>query len=129
MTVSDGSDRTMVKWPDALPMNWQSDQAKPMNGTYGQWMGCFYVPKGTKTIGFFGGEHGEIRDSEDRPQFWLNGKQPNFYSVAVPEGQDGKVWKARYVRGSLRLLTVPPVFPRTPGELLLPKEFVEKDAK
>jgi hypothetical protein len=39
------------------------------------------------------------------------------------------VWKVRYVRGSLRLLTVPPYFARTPQDLLLPKEVVEKDAK
>lgn len=100
-----------------------------MNGTYAQWMGYFYVPKGTKVIGFFGGEHGEIRDSEDRPQFWLNGKQASYYSVDVPNGQDGKVWKVRYVRGAIRLLTVPPYFARTPGELLLPKEVIEKDRK
>jgi hypothetical protein len=127
--VSDGNDRTLVKWPDAPPLTWRSDEVKPMNGSYGQWMGYFYVPKGSQTIGFFGGEHGEIRGAEDRPQFWLNGKQPNFYSVAVPAGQDGKVWKVRFVRGSLRLLTVPPYFARTPQELLLPKEVVEKDAK
>lgn len=129
VTVSDGNDKTLVLWPDSLPCVVRSGEEKAMNGTYAQWMGYFYVPKGTKVIGFFGGEHGEIRDSEDRPQFWLNGKQASYYSVDVPNGQDGKVWKVRYVRGAIRLLTVPPYFARTPGELLLPKEVIEKDRK
>jgi hypothetical protein len=128
VTVSDGNDRTQVKWPDDLPLTIASTQEAPMNGTYGQWMGYFYVPKGTKIIGLFAGEHGEVRDSEDRPQFWLNGRERNFYGVAVPEGQDGKVWRVRYVRGAVRLLTVPPYFGRTPQDLLLPKEVIEKDA-
>lgn len=127
VTVSDGNDRTSILWPESLPCVIHSEKDAGMNETYGQWMGYFYVPKGTKVIGFFGGEHGEIRDSEDRPQFWLNGKQPNFYSIDVPDGQDGKVWKARYVRGAIRLLTVPPYFARTPKELLLPRELVEED--
>ncbi len=128
VTVSDGNDRTQVKWPTDLPLTIASSQDAPMNGTYGQWMGYFYVPKGTKIIGLFAGEHGEVRDSEDRPQFWLNGRERNFYGVAVPEGQDGKVWRVRYARGAVRLLTVPPYFGRTPQDLLLPKEVVAKDA-
>ncbi|MBX3398978.1 MAG: DUF4838 domain-containing protein [Gemmataceae bacterium] len=129
VTISDGQDRTSVVWPTGLPQVVLSTQDQPINKTYTQWMAYFYVPKGTKVIGFFGGEHGEIRDSEDRPQFWLNGRANGFYSCAVPEGQDGKVWKVRFVRGTLRMLTVPPSFARTPQELLLPKEVVEKDAK
>lgn len=127
ITVSDGNDRTLVAWPEAVPQLILSDQDHPINKNYGQWMAYFYVPKGTKVIGFFGGEHGEIRDSEDRPQFWLNGRANNFYSCQVPEGQDGKVWKVRYVRGQLHMLTVPPYFARTPQELALPREVVEKD--
>lgn len=129
VTVSDGNDRTLVVWPDSLPCVVRSTQAEGMNGSYGEWMGYFYVPAGTKVIGFFGGEHGEIRDAEDRPQFWLNGKEPNFYSVDVPAGQDGKVWRVRYVRGSLRLLTVPPYFARAPKEILLPQEVVAMERK
>jgi hypothetical protein len=78
-------------------------------------------------IGLFGGEHGEVRDSANRAVFWLNGREPNYYSVAVPEGEDGKLWHIRYGRGAIRLLTVPPYFARTASELLLPAEVVKKD--
>lgn len=126
--VKDGNDRTQVNWPKGQLMTIASTQENPMNRFYGLWMGYFYVPKGTKMIGLFGGEHGEVRDSQDRPHFWLNGREPNFYSVPVPPGEDGKFWRVRYCRGAVRLLTVPPFFAKTPGELLLPEEVLAKDA-
>lgn len=127
IAVKDGNDRTMVNWPKEQFMTIASTQENPMNRFYGLWMGYFYVPKGTKMIGLFGGEHGEVRDSQDRPHFWLNGREPNFYSVPVPPGEDGKFWRVRYCRGPVRLLTVPPYFAKTPGELLLPEEVLAKD--
>ena len=129
LTVNDGGDRTQVKWPAGQAMTLLSTQDSPMNANYGQWRGYFYVPKGTKAIGLFGGRHGEVRDSHDRPHFWLNGREPNFYSVPVPPGEDGKVWRVRYAKGAIRLLTVPPCFAITPAGLLLPREVVEKDAE
>ncbi len=129
LTINDGHDMTLVTWPDEQPMTVSSSQDEPMNANYRQWMAYFYVPKGTKVIGLFGGDHGEIRDSLGRPQFWLNGREANFYSVPVPPGEDGKLWHAKYVNRSLRLLTVPHYFSTTPQGLLLPKEVVEKDAK
>ena len=127
IVVKDGNDRTQVNWPKEQFMAIASTQENPMNRFYGLWMGYFYVPKGTKTIGIFGGEHGEVRDSQDRPHFWLNGREPNFYSVPVPPGEDGKFWRVRYCRGPVKLLTVPPYFAKTPGELLLPEEVLAKD--
>ncbi len=129
LTVSDGHDRTNVRWPVEQIMTIRSGQDEPMNDTHTQWMQYFYVPKGTTSIGLFGGEHGEVRDAEDRPHFWLNGREPNFYNVPVPPGQDGQVWRIRYARGAVRLLTVPPCLALTPQGLLLPKEVVERDAK
>ncbi len=125
--VKDGNDRTQVTWPKGQFMTIASTQENPMNRFYGLWMGYFYVPKGTKMIGLFGGEHGEVRDSQDRPHFWLNGREPNFYSVPVPPGEDGKFWRVRYCKGAVRLLTVPPYFAKTPGELLVPEEVLTKD--
>lgn len=127
IVVRDGQDKTQVKWPQNQMMTILSTQDEPMNRFYAMWMGYFYVPKGTKVIGLFGGEHGEVRDSQDRPHFWLNGREANFYTVAVPPGEDGKFWRVRYVRGAMRLLTVPPYFARSPKELLLPKEVLEAD--
>ncbi|MEI7945302.1 MAG: HEAT repeat domain-containing protein [bacterium] len=71
----------------------------------------------------------EDRDSASRPVFWLNGREPNFYSLPVPDGEDGKLWSIRYGRGAIRLLTVPPLFARSAAELLLPREVVEKDSR
>lgn len=88
----------------------------------------FSVPKGTKVVGLHGGGHGEIHDSAGRPGFWLNGREPNFYSVPVPEGQDGALWHIRYGRGPVRLLTAPPCFALTAEELLLSREVVESDS-
>ncbi|MCX7825004.1 MAG: hypothetical protein N2689_05550, partial [Verrucomicrobiae bacterium] len=129
LTVSDGGDRTLVKWKAGQPLVVPSTLAAPMNDHYSSWTMYFYVPRGTATVGLFGGGHGEVRDSQDRPQFWLNGRAPGFYAVPVPQGEDGKVWRIRYGRGSVRLLTVPPYFARSPRELLLPAEVVRTDSK
>ena len=127
VTISDGQDKTLVKWPVGQPMTVVSTETVPMNDTYGQWAQYFYVPRGTQVIGMYGGEHGEIRDSQDRPQFWFNGRERGFYRVPVPSGEDGKLWRIRYMRGPLILLTVPSNFAATPQELLLPREVVERD--
>lgn len=128
VVVSDGKDRTNVQWPEQLPMAIASTLEHPMNDTYGGWTGYFYVPKGTRVIGLFGGGHGEVLDSENRVMFWLNGRERNYYSLEVPKGQDGQFWRVRHVRGALRLLTVPPLFSPTPQQLLLPREVVSQDA-
>ncbi|NOY80103.1 MAG: DUF4838 domain-containing protein [Kiritimatiellaeota bacterium] len=127
--VSDGKDRTRVTWPPGRPMVVRSTVDEPMNSHHGNWMMYFYVPKGTRTLAFHGGEHGEILDSAGRVLFWLNGRQPDFYTVAVPEGEDGAFWRVRYGRGAVRLLNVPPYFARRPEELLLPPEVVEADRR
>lgn len=127
LTLDDGMDSTQLKWNSALPMVIKSSHDEPMNSHYSLWQMYFYVPKGTTTIGLFGGEHGEVRDPSNRPVFWLNGRERNFYSVPVPDGTDGKVWSIRYGRGAVRLLTVPPYFARSPVELLLPADVVTKD--
>lgn len=124
VTISDGNDKTRVAWPEAQPMTVRSTQAEPMNGNYGEWTAYFYVPRGTKVIGLFGGGHGEIRDSQNRPHLWLNGREPNYHAVDVPEGEDGKVWKVQYGKGAVRLLTVPPYLATTPAGLLVPAEVV-----
>ncbi|MFH1264356.1 MAG: hypothetical protein ABIK89_01420, partial [Planctomycetota bacterium] len=125
IVVRDGGDRTRVSWPAGQRTTVSSSVESPMNEHYGSWMLYFYVPKGTRVIGLHGGRHGEVRDSVGRPVFWLNGREPNYFSVTVPEGQDGKLWHIRYGRGPIHLLTVPPYFARNAAELLLPKEVVD----
>ncbi len=125
IVIQDGGDRTRVTWPAGQRMTIPSSLREPMNSNYSSWTLYFYVPKGTRVIGLHGGGHGEVHDAAGRPIFWLNGRQTNFYSVPVPDGQDGKPWRIRYGRGAVRLLTVPPYFARCAGELLLPREVVE----
>jgi hypothetical protein len=125
--VNDGGDRTQVAWDPGLPLTVESSAQSPMNEHHGMWAMYFYVPRGTKTIGLFGGEHGEVLDAAGRPLFWLNGRERNYYSVSVPDGQDGQLWRFRYARGPVRLLTVPPYLARSGDELLLPREVVERD--
>jgi len=128
--INDGSDRTLVTWPAGQPMVVKSTAEQPMNRFYTDyWLMYFYVPRGTKTVGLHGGEHGEIHDSDGHPLFWLNGRPAGYYSIPVPDGQDGRLWRIRYARGPIRLLTVPPYLARTPEELLLPREVVERDAQ
>ncbi|MDD4267407.1 MAG: DUF4838 domain-containing protein [Thermoguttaceae bacterium] len=129
LVVRDGGDRTQVAWPTGQRMTIVSTADAPMNTNYASWMLYFYVPKGTKVVGLHGGGHGEVHDSAGRPLFWLNGREPGYYSVEVPQGQDGRLWRIRYGRGPLRLLTVPPCLARSAEELLLPKEVVEADGK
>ncbi len=127
IVIQDGGDRTRVTWPAGQRMTIPSSLQEPMNSNYSSWMLYFYVPKGTKVIGLHGGGHGEVHDAASRPVFWLNGRETNFYSVPVPDGQDGKPWRIRYGRGAVRLLTVPPYYARSVEELLLPREVVELD--
>ena len=127
LTVSDGMDRTGVRLRSDLPLAVASTLEAPMNAFHSQWTMSFYVPKGTKTVGLYGGERGEVQDGRNRTVFRLDGRKPNFYAVAVPDGQDGTVWRVRNGRGAVRLLTVPPYFAPTPGQLLLPAEVVEAD--
>ena len=126
IVVGDGGDQTRIDWPEGRPMTVRSTVDGPMNSHYRNWAAYFYVPKGTKVVGLHGGGHGEIQDSAGRTVFWLNGREPGFYSVEVPEGQDGRLWRVRYARGAIRLLTVPPYFARSAEELLLPRGRVSE---
>jgi hypothetical protein len=122
--------KTSVAWPAGRPMVVKSSADQPMNPAYTDyWMMHFYVPRGTRTVGIHGGDHGEIHDAEGHPLFWLNGRPAGYYSIPVPDGQDGRLWRIRYGRGPIRLLTVPPYLARAPEELLLPPDVVERDAE
>lgn len=130
LRINDGSDKTLVTWPSGQPMVVKSTAEQPMNRFYTDyWLMYFYVPRGTKTVGLHGGEHGEIHDSDGHPLFWLNGRPAGYYSIPVPDGQDGRLWRIRYARGPIRLLTVPPYLARTPDELLLPREVIDQDRR
>lgn len=127
LTVSDGGDKTRVVFPENLPLVIASTETQPMSRFYSRWQMCFYVPKGTKTVGVFGGENGEVLDANGKPIFSFNGKKRSYYGIDVPAGQDGKVWRVRSVVGVVKLLTVPSYFAPSPERMLLPREVVERD--
>jgi hypothetical protein len=128
LILSDGMDRTAMRWNSALPLTIKSTLDEPMNSHYANWQLYFYVPKGTKILGLFGGERGEVHDAAGRSVFNFEGRKRNYYSINVPDGQDGKLWSIRRGTGPVRLLTVPPCFAPSAAGLLLPKEVVAKDA-
>lgn len=50
-----------------------------------------------------------------------------YFSVDVPAGQDGRLWRAKAYE--LNLLTVPPLVGLEAGGLLLPASLVEAEKK
>lgn len=129
LTVSDGGDKTHVTLPDGVPFVVPSSEATPMSRFYSRWNMVFYVPKGTKVVGLFGGEYGEVLDANGKSIFTFLGKKPGYYGIDVPEGQDGKVWRIKSAVGVVKLLTVPPYFATSAKQLLVPAEVIEADAK
>ena len=101
----------------------RSSLDEPLNLS-GRWTLYFYVPPGTKVIGLFGGGAGQVLDPDGKSAFGLDDRKLGYYSVGVPPGQDGKLWKIQQASGAVRLLTVPPYLARSPEELLLPRETV-----
>lgn len=128
ITVSDGNDRTRVTWDAGTAMVIPAAADSAMNRFYSPWTLWFYVPKGTKTVGLFGGNGGEILDADGKSVFSLNDREASYYSTPVEKGQDGRLWRIRGGRGPLQLLTVPPYFARSSEELLLPKDVVNRDS-
>ncbi len=126
--VSDGGDLTSVEWPADERICFKSSLDQPIK-TNGRWSLCFYVPRGTRTVGLHGNSHGRILDPSGNEQLNLEGLPAGYYSIRVPSGMDGRIWKVQGAAGAIRLLTVPPYLARTAGELLLPREVVTRDGR
>jgi hypothetical protein len=88
----------------------------------------FYVPKGTQSVGFYA-QAGTIKlyDATGAQVGDTVVAHHDYYSVAVPQGQDGSVWEITGVNGAWGLLTVPPGFALAADELLVPREVAEQD--
>jgi hypothetical protein len=125
--VSDHSAGTRTSWPDGMPMTLVSRSDSPVNFA-GRWSLYFYVPKGTKTIGGYASGMGDLLDGSGKKVHTFD-KAAAYFSVPVPAGQDGKLWKFQNSTGQRFLMTVPPCLARNERELLLPREVVEQDAK
>ncbi len=125
---SDGGDRTSVVWPEDQPLTMKSSLDEPADFS-GTWTLYFYVPRGTKTIGGFStGTSGSLCDGDGKAVFHFKDMdQPGYFSVPVPEGQEGRLWRFDNCAGQRMLMTVPPYLARNEKELLLPREVVEAD--
>jgi hypothetical protein len=126
---SDGGDRTRVVWPENHPMTMRSTLDEPAD-LAASWTLYFYVPRGTRTVGGFStGTRGALRDGEGNVVFDFGKmEEPGYFHVAVPVGQDGRLWRFENCTGQRMLMTVPPYLARNAAELLLPKEVVVRDA-
>ncbi|MCA9145341.1 MAG: DUF4838 domain-containing protein [Planctomycetaceae bacterium] len=125
---TDGSDMTRVVLPADLPLTIRSTLEDPMR-LGGRWDLYFYVPRGTKVVGgFTDSTRGTMLDGNRKVIFDFSTMEAaGYFSVAVPEGQDGAIWKFSDSRGQRMLMTVPPYLATSVETLLLPREVVESD--
>lgn len=127
LEVSDGAAGTALAFPDGLPVTVCSSFETPAT-FYGRWSLYFYVPRGTTVIGGYASGQGTLLDPNGKEAHRF-GERPNYFSVPVPAGQDGKLWKFQQSVGQRLLMTVPPCLARSARELLLPAEVVKADGK
>jgi hypothetical protein len=127
---SDGGDMTRVAMPGDLPLTFRSTLDNPQSFV-GRWSLYFYVPKGTRSVaGFTTGTAGKLRDGNGREVFSFDSmKQAGYFNIAVPNGQDGMLWRFENCAGSRMLMTVPPYLAARAGDLLLPHEVLEADRR
>jgi hypothetical protein len=125
---TDGSDKTRVVFPEDLPFTVRSS-LEDRAGLAGKWDLYFYVPRGTKIIGgYTTGTEGAMLDGEGREVFAFKSmKQADYFSVPVPAGQDGRLWKLVNCEGERMMMTVPPYLAPSGEKLLLPQEVVAAD--
>src|SRR5262249_1159000 len=124
--LSDRTAGTHVAWPAGKALTVPATVEAPAGFT-GRWSLYFYVPKGTKVVGGYAAGGGSLVDGSGKAVHQFD-KQPAYFSVPVPPGQDGRLWKFHNSAGRRLLLTVPPYLARNGRELLLPAEVVARDA-
>lgn len=125
IVVFDRTAGTSVVWPDGMPMTVVSAIDQPAH-FHGRWSLSFYVPRGTKVVGGFSGGEGRLLDADGKTVHNFS-RAPGYFRVAVPAGQDARLWTFAHSSGDRLLMTVPPCLARCASELLLPREVVERD--
>ncbi len=126
---NDGNDMTRIVWPAELPLTFRSTSEEPLRLT-GRWSLYFYVPRGTRTVGGFAtATTGRMLDGRGKVVFSFDEmREPDYFSVTVPKGQDGTLWRLENCTGARMLLTTPPYLAASAEDLLLPREVVALDA-
>ena len=137
--TQDGGDYTRIVWPEGVPVTIPTgeDTAGVTNHFRGPWSLYFYVPRGTVVVGGWASRianwappvSGKLLDGDGGVVHEFAEAGDSWFSVPVPEGQDGRLWKFESTQGQRLLMTVPPYVARTGEELLLPAEVVEADSK
>lgn len=125
LQISDRAAGTQVTWEDSLGMTLESSVERPA-ALSTRWTLYFYVPRGTQFIGGFADGPGRLVDPAGKLAHTFSG-EAGYFSIPVPEGQDGKLWKFDRCAGKRILMTVPPYLARNEKELLLPVEVIERD--
>jgi len=76
----------------------------------------FYVPLGTKTVEMWAFVAGAIGDPNGNLAFTFPGPRniPDYYSIPVPTGLDGKWWRVEY-SGLLAFINIPPYLFQNPA--------------
>jgi len=123
VTVTDGGDKTEVVWPAGFPRTIEVSRASSP-GHAGRRSGYFYVPPGTRIVGGYASRDAQasVKDGDSREVFRFSALDgPDYFQIAVPAAQQGRLWSFHNVPGRLVLLTVPPYVARHPSELLLPQ--------
>lgn len=123
------SNRAMVDRLDPGPMTLPASLDE-YNALSGYWTLYFYVPRGTQVVGGYAiGTRGLLKDGSGSVRCDFHQlPSPGYFHVAVPEGEDGRLWKFEKCLGRRTLLTVPPYMARNAAALLLPREVVERDS-
>ncbi len=122
IVVSDGGDRTRVEWDKKCKVTVIPRPKKGLDGSF-----YFYVPKGTKTLGYFCRlSRGQII-APGGEKLVIFRRTKGFGSVQIPPGCDGKVWRLNRACGVIEFLTVPNCLALSPSALLLPGEVVKED--
>lgn len=116
---------TDISWTDGTPITIESSRYMPTHFA-GRWDMYFYVPKFTTEIRGYASREADFYDGAYTLRLSLTDStsDPGYFTISVPAGQDGKLWKIEDALGEVRLLNVPPYLARNEDEILLPREIV-----
>ena len=124
LEMNDGADMTRLVFPAGMPAVYPVEHEK--SAVFGSecW---FYVPKGTRVLGYYAATGRGVILSPDGKPFESLAKKNGYYRRDIPERFAGKVWQIKGMRGVLRLLTVPDGLNLNRSILLLPRSVAERD--
>ncbi|MEX2673762.1 MAG: DUF4838 domain-containing protein [Phycisphaeraceae bacterium] len=138
LEITDGADHTRLDWPDDMRVTVESGITTTGVTEHfrGAWTLYFYVPRGTELVGGWASRiaawspplSGLVRSGDGEIAYDFSEKEDGFFSIPVPAGQDGKIWKFENSQGQRLLMTVPPYLAPTVHDLLLPAEVIDADA-